>query len=184
MAQLLLPLILFGASAALFVVYTNPEYQKVQALQAEQASYDEALTKSQEVKKERDRLISRRNTFDTANLEKLEKILPDNVDNIRLVIDINNIAARHGISVSDVQLGTISDAAEARGASAVGASGSAVGSVELGFSFSSTYEDMLAFLVDLEHSLRIINVEQIGFTASPVGNTQEFTFKIRTFWLH
>ena len=185
MSKLLLPLILIGAAVGLFVLYTNPTYQGVKMLGEEVKAYDDALSKSQELKRKRDELISRRNTFESTDIQKLEKILPDNVDNIRLVIDINNIAARHGLTLTNVELGSISDSTDARGETAVGASGSKVGSVELGFSLSATYENMLAFIVDLEHSLRVIDIEGIGFQTS--GNDQSihsYTFLIRTYWLH
>ncbi len=167
------------------MLYTNPSYQAMKELQDGAGSYDTALTKSQELKKVRDQLISKRNTFEPANIQKLEKILPDNVDNIRLVIDINNIAARHGLTLKDVQLGNVSDAADTRSAAAVGASSSAVGSVELGFSLSASYENLLAFLVDLEHSLRVIDVEELSFqVAQAAGGDNSYDFTIRTFWLH
>ncbi len=185
MPRLIPPLILIAAAAGLFMLYTNPAYQKVQALQIEATTYDDALTKSQELKKRRDELISRRNTFESEDVAKLEKILPDNVDNIRLVIDINSVAARHGLTLSDVELGTLSDASEARSTGAVGGSGSKVGSVELGFSLTADYESMLAFLADLEHSLRLIDVERIGFEVGETGGgTHDYNFSIRTFWLH
>ncbi len=117
------------------------------------------------------------------NKDRLEEILPDNVDNIHLIIDINNIAARHGLSLKNVQLGSVSDAASSRTASAVGASGDAIGSVSLGFTLSASYDDFLSFLQDLEHSLRVVDVEQIKFGASDTG-LSDYTLSIRTYWLH
>lgn len=184
MGRLLLPLVLISTAAGLFIVYTNPAYQGTKVLQTSVASYDEALTQSQELKKVREALLARRRAFEVADVQKLEKILPDNVDNIRLVIDINNIAARHELTLKDVKLGTVSDAASNRSAAAVGASGSAVGSVELGFTLAASYENMLAFIADIEHSLRVIDIEKLSFEVPPTGGTNDYEFTIRTFWLH
>ncbi len=185
MTRFLLPLLFLGGAVALFMLFTNPRYQAVQVLQSEASVYDDALNKSQELKRKRDELNARRNTFAATDVQKLEKILPDNVDNIRLVIDINNVAARHGLTLSDVTLGSLQGGAEGRSATAVGASEGRVGSVELGFTLTASYESMVGFLIDLEHSLRLIDVEQLGFAVEDQGGSNsEYTFKIRTYWLH
>lgn len=180
----LLPLILIAAAIGLFVAYTNPTYQiRIKALKEQQQSYDDALNKSQELKKLRDTLLSKYNTFSADDKAKLEDFLPDNVDNIRLVIDINNIASRHNLAVKSLQIGDTASGKSSRNVAAVGASGSAVGSVELGFAVSADYEHFLAFLYDLEHSLRLIDIEKISFSASETG-INDYSLSIRTYWLH
>jgi hypothetical protein len=180
--RLLLPILLVGSAIGLFVLYTNPVYQDIKGLSGEVAAYDEALNRSQELRAVRDELLAKRNTFPPAGVQKLERMLPDNVDNIRLIIDINNIAARHNLSLGNVQLGEVTQAGSARNAGAVGASGEAVGSVSVGFSVAATYDNFLRFLVDLEHSLRLIDVESLSFTINPDG-LPTYAFSIRTYWL-
>lgn len=183
MARFLIPLILIGAAIGLFVVYTNPSYQHTKELALQKQSYDDALTKLNGLLKRRDDLLAQRSAFAADDVVKLEHVLPDNVDNIRLVIDINNIAARHGLVLTDVSLGTVSDGAAARSAVAVGPSGGDVGSVEVGFAVKAKYEEFVAFLQDVEHSLRIVDVDKISFVAGPT-DTNTYTFTIRTYWLH
>lgn len=183
MRRLILPLLLFGAAVGLFVVYIDPTYQESKALAMQVASYDEALSKSQELRKLRDSLLSRRNTFDEQDIQKLQQVLPDNVDNIRLIIDINAIATRHGLSLKNVLLGEISDSATARSPLAVGTSASSIGSVTLEFTLAASYDDLLALMEDLEHSLRVLDVEHIKFAANETG-INDYTITIRTYWLH
>ncbi len=166
-------------------MYTNPVYQGTKSLAAQAASYDDALTKSQELKKIRDEKLSKLGTFTAENKQKLERILPDNVDNIRLIIDINNIAARHNLTLKNVALGTLSDSASKRSSAAVGASGDPVGSVDVSFGVEASYDTMLAFLMDIEHSLRVVDVEMLSFRASALGTDKnDYNFTIRTYWLH
>jgi Tfp pilus assembly protein PilO len=178
-----LPLLLIAAAIGLFALYTNPGYQRIKGLQAQVGAFDDALDKAQDLKSSRDKLLSKRNTFSAENIQKLERILPDNVDNIRFVIDINNIAARRNLSLKNVALGTISDAKGSRSALAVGASGDKVGSAEISFALASTYDEFLAFLQDLEHSMRIVDIEKINFKPG-VGDQYDFSLTIRTYWLH
>ena len=184
MTRILIPAIVFAAAIGIFVVYTNPEYQGLKALQAKAAEYDDALNKAQELRATRDQLLSKRNTFSAADVSRLERALPDNVDNIRLVIDINNIAARHGMSLRGIGVGDVSDSSSSRSALAVGSSGDSVGSVTVNFSLSANYDTFLAFLHDLEHSLRIVDVESVDLSASKTGVGLEYSLSIRTYWLH
>lgn len=178
-----MPIILLSAAVGLFILYTNPTYQEIKDLRAQVASYDEALNKSQELRAVRDQLLSKRNTFPADAVQKLGRVLPDNVDNIRLIIDINNIAARHSLTLGSVELGTIGGKNGEISPVAVGVSSDTVGSVVIGFSVSATYESFLAFLADIEHSLRIVDVENLKFGA-PVEGISAYSFSIRTYWLH
>jgi Tfp pilus assembly protein PilO len=182
--RLAIPIILVAAAVGLFALYTNGTYQDIKTLQTQVGAFNQALDTAQSLRQQRDALISKRNTFSADDVQKLERILPDNVDNIRFVIDINNIAARHKLSLKNVSLGTVSDSKTQRGALAVGASGDPVGSAEIGFSLTASYDDYIAFLQDLEHSLRLVDVEKISFKPATGANAYEFSMTIKTYWLH
>jgi Tfp pilus assembly protein PilO len=182
MTRFITPLVLVAAAVALFALYTDPAYQSTKEVKAQVDSYDNALTKSQELKKVRDQLLSKRNALRVEDLQKLEKVLPDNVDNIRLIIDIDDIAVRRGLLLKDIKLGAISNSTAARDPLAAGDSGTPVGSVTLTITVPATYEDFLTFLADLEHSLRVVDVEKISFTAGDT-TTSDYSITIRTYWL-
>jgi len=182
MARFFIPLILVIAAIGLFVMYTNPTYKSTQPLAVQADAYEDALVKAQELRTVRDTLLQKRNAFANSDVVKLERMLPDNVDNIRLIIDINNIAVRHNLTLTDVSLGEISDRSAPRTDGAVGSSGDPIGSVEVGFTLLADYDGYLAFLQDLEHSLRIVDVIEVNFSAeNAIRNSYEFT--IRTYWL-
>ena len=111
-------------------------------------------------------------------------MLPSNVDNIRLILDINTIAARHRAVLSDVQLGDTSKNSGSGSALAGGHGGSAIGSVDVGFTVRATYDDFIAFEEELEHSLRIIDVTKLSFTSAGSQDMNSYAFTIRTYWLH
>lgn len=177
------PLVLVLAAIGLFVLYTNPTFQELKGAQAKVSAYDDALDKSQELKSLRDKLQSARNAFSPQDEQKLIRLVPDQVDNIRLIIDINSIAARRGLALSDVALGEVSRSSTDSSGIAIGPTGDPIGSVNLGFSVVATYEDFLAFLQDLEHSLRILDIQKLTFGAATNGK-YTFNFTIRTYWLH
>ena len=181
----MMPAILLIAAIGLFVGFTNGAYQDAKALAAERDAYDSTLNTSKERRAQRDALLAKESTFTQDDITKLTRLLPDNVDNIRLIIDINNIAARHNLSLKNVQLGNVSGGKSAGSNTAVGASGDPVGSVTLGFSVNSSYDNFQAFLLDLEHSLRIIDIQKLDFKNINANPDQtDFNITIRTYWLH
>lgn len=181
MSRLILPLLIIAAAVGLFVLYTDPAYQAAQALNAQVSQYNDALTKSQELQSVRNQLLAKRATFSNDDVAKLQEVLPDNVDNIRLIIDINNIAAHHNLALQNVQLDSSNAAAQS--ALSSGSVSNSVGSVTVGFSVTTDYNTMLAFLQDLEHSLRLIDVQTLSF-ASGGSDHDSYTFRIQTYWLH
>lgn len=180
-----MPVLLVILSVGLFATYTNSTYQDVKTLVAQASSYDHALERAQELRARRDALLSKYNTFSTEDRQRLLRSLPDNVDNIRLIIDINNIAARHNLTLTNVELGEVSNSRLSSDPLAVGTSGDPVGSVEVSFAVLASYEDFLAFLQDLEHSLRIVDIESIDFAApgAEASGQSTYTITIRTYWL-
>jgi Tfp pilus assembly protein PilO len=182
MTRFILPIVFVGISIALFVVYVNPTYQTTKGLSAESASYDQTLYKSQQLLAKRDQLLNTKKNFSDDDLTKLEHVLPDNVDNIRLIIDINNIASRHNLALANVQLGEAKNT-DSRSSLASGPATGPIGTAQVSFAVVAKYDNFLAFEEDLEHSLRIIDVDKISFKAD-LGDLNTYTMEIKTFWLH
>ncbi len=181
MIRLLIPIIFVIAAVTLFMSYTNPTYKNIKTLQVQENSFDGALSKAQELRKVRDELLAKRDSFNQAALGKLSHMLPDNVDNIRLIIDINNVASRHNLTLTNVDLGDLSQGQKQKTAAAN--SSDAVGNVVIGFSVLTSYDNFLAFANDLEHSLRLLDIQKVNFTASP-SDAQVYSISIKTYWLH
>jgi Tfp pilus assembly protein PilO len=184
MTRIILPIILLAGALGLFIMYTNPTFQSIKQLSAKQASYNDALDKAQQLLAIRNNLLSTRASFSEADVTKLAHMLPNNVDNIRFIIDINTIASRHRAALAQVQLGDTLNTSKGEGSAlSSGSANTAVGSVEIGFSVTASYDDFLAFEQDLEHSLRIIDVSKIAFT-SGAQDSNTYSFTIKTYWLH
>ncbi len=185
MMRYALPIALVIAALGLFIFYTDPAYQAAQALAAKNTSYDDALNKAAQLHAMRDQLLDKRNSFSKNDISKLQYVLPDNVDTIRLFIDINSIAARHNLALSNVQLGALSSGANtASAAGAVGTGGGPVGNTDVGFSIKTDYPTFLAFMQDLEHSQRLLDIDKLSFSAPASGSETSYSFSLRTYWLH
>ncbi len=182
MLRIFVPLILLAAAIGLFVLYTNPTYQTVKDLRAQEADLDQALTKSKDLLTIRNSLIAKRNTFATADVQKVERMLPDNIDNIRLILDTQTVAKRYGLLVQNVAIQTAAKNPKGSAMAVGGTNSDPVGSVELSFAVSARYEDFLRFLKDLERSVRVVDIEQISFENGK-GDLTTYAILIKTYWL-
>ena len=183
MIRSILSIVLLAIAVGLFALYTKPTYDTIRELRVAEASYDEALNRSREIQEVRNKLISKYNTFSPDDLRRLERLLPDHVDNIRLILDIDTIAARYNLRIRNVALEGTKDGRAERSDLAVGSSGDPIGVIEVGFTTAARYEDFVRFLKDLERSLRIVDVTSISFSTG-AGDLQEYSVSLRTYWLH
>lgn len=201
------PIILIGIAIAGFFMFTSPLYKNVSDLRAQVASYNEALNNSKALEAERDKLTQKYNTFDLENLSKLEKLLPDNVNNIRLILEIEKMASPYGMALKDVKYDTVSkkDVTTAT-AGATGNTGTTANVIQGGtvtqsspknygiwdleFSTQGTYNNFINFIKDLEKNLRIVDISSIEFSSSvgtglnpSLSEAYKYSFKIKTYWL-
>ncbi len=178
MIRLATPIILVIVAFGLFFGYIDPTYKQIRELRAKEKTYDEALNQSRELQKVRDSLLSRYNTFSKQDLDRLKKLLPDHVDNVRLILDIDSIASKYNMRTRNV---TISKASS-EDANVIGSNQSEVDSVVLSFSVTATYDNFIKFIKDLESSLRIVDLVGFSFSATE-GEAFNFNISIKTYWL-
>lgn len=175
----LLPILFVVIAAGIFFGFIDPAYNRVQDLRAEESQFNQALTRSKELQQVRDQLLSRYNTFSQNDLNRLEKLLPDNVDNVRLILDLDAIASRYGMRIRNVALQT-NESRALRGQ--VGFDETRFDSLIVSFSVTGSYDSFVSFLGDLERSLRLVDVNSISFTASPSG-IYDYSVALKTYWL-
>lgn len=192
------PIILILASVGMFFGYINPTYtgmtgatemndKSIKELQSEENDYKDALTKTAEIERVRTGLSDQYKRIDPSNQIKIEKLLPDHIDSVRLIIDINNIAARYGMSLTNILLtasgvlptasapkaNVAASASSPGGASAgtfVGPDDRQYDSIKLGFTVTGTYDSFVQFLKEIEESLRVVDVTSIAFSGAKTGS--------------
>jgi hypothetical protein len=201
MTRFVLPIVLIIISVFAFFMFTNPIFNDISALKAQVASYNEALNNSKALENERDILTAKYNTIDPNDLAKLQKLLPDNIDNIRLILEIGQIASPYGMTLTNVKYNATSDtntssavasAAIVQGGAVPSAESSDYGTFNLEFSTSGSYDNFINFTKDLENNLRMVDISSIIFSSNTgasviakAGTPEIYTydFKIKTYYL-
>lgn len=199
MSKILTTVIMLGIAAGVFFVYTKPTYDKVDALKGEIAQFDGALDKSKEMQELKRSLLARYNTFTSEQLNRLTRLLPDHVDNVRLVLDLDSLASRYGMAVQNVvinrDLASVEQSQTVIGT--LSAQATRYDSLTLQFATRGTYPNFIAFLKDLESSLRIVDLvgltidpeavapikDESGKEIAPLEPLYRFNVTLRTYWL-
>jgi len=196
--RFIIPILLIGLSGAGFFILISPKYQEVVALKAQVSAYDKALTNSKTLEDERDKVIKKSNDITATNKEKIEKMLPDSIDNIRLILEIQELASVYGMSLKDVRYEDEKKAEE--GAAEVvqvgiidESSNEDYGVWDLEFTTEGSYSNFINFTKDIEKNLRLVDISSVKFSSLTATNSKgvsiaptdnyNYTFKIKTYWL-
>lgn len=188
--NLIAPIIFFLASIGIFFMYVDPNYKGradfiesdyntygIKQLQIEKVQYDNTANNSNKVTEKRDSLIEKKNSILTEDQDKLQKLLPDNIDNVKLILEVNDIAEKRSLTIRNIAIGGNTKKTEE-----IGPDNSAYGTVSLKFSVLSSYDNFLNFLDDLENNLRLVDITDISFNSTDNG-FYEFSFSLNTYWL-
>lgn len=201
----IIPLLLIIGAVGLFIGYTQPTYGgSVTSLKGEIANLDNALKAAEQFKQKEAQLTQQKNALSGEQLDRLEAYLPDSVDNVQLIVDLNSLAARSGVQLSEfsIESGTSNNASTATSGAAPLASGMPGGaaplqaqsntlalqtsepteSLELSVSATGSYAAFRTFLTGVEQSLRPLDVVELSVQDSATGvYTYDITFRL--YWL-
>ncbi len=184
MKQAFLAAFFLLVSVGLFFAYIDPTYGTVKTMQTENGKLSEALDKSRQLQEVRDSLRAKYNTFSPDDLGKLEKLLPDHIDNIRLIIDLDAIAKLHNVAIEGFAFDSNAGNMQAAGVHADSGNSSKANEVTFTFSVRTNYLTFQAFMNDLEQSLRIIDITHLTLGADDADKTNRYDITIRTYWLN
>jgi Tfp pilus assembly protein PilO len=158
----------------------------MQELRTKKADNDTMLTLAEQLQRKRDELHDAYTAISPEERENLTKLLPDTVDNVRLILDISNIAAESGIEIRDISVTREGEQLERRQtntASTITTSND-IGTITLSFSVEATYEKFVGFIKSLERALRLVDIRALEINPSRGDNIfYNFDITLDTYWL-
>jgi len=182
----ILPTLALAAALGIFFLYVSPTWSgPISKMRTAIASDDRALAAATIYAKQQNQLATARNAIDPSDLARLATFLPASVDNVGLMLDLDALAARSGLSLSDVDVimdpsFSRSESSDANVLSAAGRD--PVGSVDLSLSAVGTYAALKTFLVGVEKSQRLIDVRELSLKGSDTG-VYNYRMRLRFYWL-
>lgn len=181
MIKIILSVIFAGISIVTFIFYTKPLYAEQKLVAAQLDRYDAALSKANLASAKMDALTSLRNQIPQSEKDKLNVLMPVNaVDNIQLILDIEGIAKKYDVTLKKVDISYKANQGEEE-ENTIGFNMGPAGSdlqknLEVSFEMDATYDDFLNFLVDLEHSMRIVDIVSLSFDSNSLDSASANVF--------
>lgn len=176
------PLLAIIVSIGIFFLYIKPMYDEISSIQDETTEYGEAVAKASEFNQLLSNLTSKRNSLTAGNLERLEIAVPDSIDPVRILVDIEAIAEQNRMVLGNV---TVSGLDQTRGDTEGEFGTNIVAAISeddfekssITFNVVGTYDRFKAFLANLEQSLTLFEVSELSFTESE-GDLMEISMTI------
>jgi Tfp pilus assembly protein PilO len=189
-------------SGVLFFSIVNPLRSDISQLSTEVKTYNIALNNSTELQKTRDNLVDTYKHIVKEDKDRLERFLPNTVNNIRFILELERIANLHSMSIKNIKFdsvktqeaksNTINPSSTApAGKTVVTASDPSAmlpyGVFPVEFSTDANYDTFALFLKDLEHNLRLVDIKSVSFAVPDKAGTNPsiytYTLKVETYWL-
>ncbi len=196
MFKLLFNLLLIGACAGIFFLPKygiSAKYTDIKAVKAEIEEYKKANDSAKKLAEKRDSLAQTYNSISEAQKQRLVTFLPDNIDPIRFILEMEGVGKKLGMPIRGASYTAIKNVANPAEQTI------ATGDVKYGvynFSFSTegNYDSLTKMLDQFNNSLRLIDITDISVSAaSPAGlqgaegarpsDFYTYQVKLTTYWL-
>lgn len=181
----ILPFLALIVSAGILFAYVGPTWSgSIAATKSAIAFDNQALAAADQYASQQNSLASSRNAISSSDLARVEAFLPDSVDNVGLILDLNALAARSNLALSniDVVSGVTGGAGRSATKGLPAAGASPVGSVDLSLSAVGSYSALKSFLIGVERSARLLDVRDIVIKGSDTG-VYNYQMTLRLYWL-
>lgn len=188
-----LPILFLLIAGGIFAGYIHPTVTgDIAAARAEIKKYDAALSASTRYEQKQVQLANEQQALPADGIARLEQYLPDSVDNVQLILDLDSLASRSGLTITNFN--TTESAVSITGDGADSAEGGVAGqvlsidpskpyeSLDLSITASGSYAQMRAFIDGVESSLRPLDLIQFQLTDSPTG-VYKYQMTFRLYWL-
>ena len=173
-------IILIILALGLFYTFTRPEWGRTQLLLRESGEYKSVLANIEDIAETRDKLLVNYEALPKLEMDRLSKVLPDNVDSVRLALDLDTIVGRYGTTLKNVKIKT--GGADNFTLPVLPQYALPYEKVTVSFSFISNHANFMKILSDLERSLRIMDIKSVVFETQDLG-LYEHELVVETYWL-
>jgi len=182
----ILPILSILVAIGIFFTYIRPMWSgQIAETKVAITADEQALVTAGEYAARQNQLASARNAINPKDLERISAFLPDSVDNVRLILDLNALAARSGLSLANIDVATGNSNANAAGNASANSSITPinpVSSVDLVLSAVGTYSALQNFLKNMELSRRLLDVRDLSVKSSATG-VYTYQMILRLYWL-
>ncbi len=175
-------LILIVIALGTYFTVTKSVITDAKAIKDTNDQYATAIKKSDQLIKDRDEVMRRYNSISQEDRDRLDKIIPAGVDNIRLMIDMNAMAVKDGVALKSIGASAISTDVNTDSGQSNNNAGPTLSKIKISMGVTATYKQLIGFIKDLESNLRIMDISRLSLRANDTG-VYDLSMDVITYWL-
>lgn len=164
-------LLLVGAGAV--YLFALPGLEDARAMQESVGVLESLISKTEELNSVGSAVIERYQTVEDRDLRRVNALVPDKIDNVKLILEIQKLAERFGLSVQRIDVS---------GTGVKDYAGQVINIVSFDAEILGFYNDFVDFMEELELSERIIDPSSISFQALDSESGFSFNLSVDTYW--
>lgn len=182
MFRTLTPIFSIVVAIAIFFFFTQPMFAEIQAVQDETTQYREAVENARLFNETLQKLVNEKNAMSAAELERLEALIPPEVDEIQLLVDLEALAEEHDMLIGNISVAKSSNSGGQQSGRGQATSLEELAYVDISFGLIGDYEQFRAILADLERSLYRFEIMSVTFSAGD-SDLQQYDVSVRSYAL-
>lgn len=178
----LTPIFSIVIAIVLYLFFIAPQWEEVQGIRAEEKTYQEAVERYDEFTEKMNTLLNLKRNQNPVTLERLNQLVPQEVDAARIITDLEDMAKRQNMLFGNIDTSESEEDLRSRNEVATDQIQTELQTVDISFELIGTYEQLQAFLRELESSLTLLEVTSLAFSASD-GLFEQFGLTVRAYAL-
>lgn len=182
MSPKLINILLILSSFALYYLVIGPLWtgvgpiwspsQGISILTSKESQYKNTVNSADDLSKQGEKLKLQYNAIDDATKQKMSLMVPQKIDQVRLLSEVDNIANQSGVSLSNVSAVDVANVDKLKG------------SYNVSFNVKTTYTKFKEFMRNYENSLRLFTLESVVFSApEKIDDFTDFKVTLKTYYL-
>ena len=193
MTKTFAPILLFIIAVGLFFSYTRPAFELLKAFQDQEEQIDVAIEDARRLLERHDSLITKYGNIPQQDKMRLNKILPNELDVVRLILDVDSLAAKNKIQIKafdipQLDMPSLTQTTQRARTAQPAQQDSPIGSAVVTIECEGAYEDLKAMLFEIERSLSVMDVVRLDVVVADMtrpGAKEGIAYKIglQSYWL-
>ncbi len=184
MSKSIISLLIIVLSVGIFILVGKPAYDEISSLKEQKKVITDASNTAKSLQTSWGELVNRYNSVSDVQKDRLTQMTPDFVDNVKLMIEIEELAKKYSMVLKDIDIKkddtkTLSD------------NQTGENSITIKFKTTGQYKDFMSFLAELEYSLRVVDVKSLTFRPERNSNKESkkpvdyysYDVEVVTYWL-
>lgn len=195
MSKVVTPILFFIIAVGLFFTYIRPAYDVLVAFQAQEEELDVALQETEQLIQKYDTLMTNYSSISSEDKARLNKILPQEIDVVRLILDLDSLATKNNMEIISFEVPQLDSKHAPVSRSRTAQRGtsdedSPIGNAVLTIECEGEYLDFKNFIYDIERSLLLmdmvaleIEVPDMSEAGTEPDAKPSFTLGLQSYWL-